>query len=74
VRYIALCKLTAQLPGLRPVASGRWALIEEFLNVSAGGLLERCWALLSDHAEVCQWPLHAEGSRRPAGQPHDVSS
>jgi hypothetical protein len=47
VRYIALCKLTAQLPGLRPVPSGRWALIEEFLNVSTGGLLGCRWAPLA---------------------------
>lgn len=32
VRYVALCKLNAQLPGLRPTNQGRWALIEEFLK------------------------------------------
>lgn len=38
VSYIALCKLTAQLPGLKPSQNGRWALIEEFLKVRCTGL------------------------------------
>jgi hypothetical protein len=75
VKFIALCKLTAQLPGLKGNQKGRWALVEEFLKASAA-IADTLPRAAGDAAEAacgqhndCMHGMHSRTCRGGCGAP-----
>jgi hypothetical protein len=62
VKFIALCKLTAQLPGLKGNQKGRWALVEEFLKVSPSAPGRRKCTDTSQHQQPAAAPAASSSS------------